>query len=46
MEEETELRTAFRENDHETIFDITGFNPSNKEEAKMIINQYLGEELI
>jgi len=46
MREEDELRCAFGEKDYETIFDITAENPQTQEEAKSIINEYLGENLI
>ena len=46
MREDKELRQAFNNMDYETIFDITAKNPSNQEEAKSIINEYMGDNLI
>lgn len=46
MREDLELSKAFNESDYETIFDITAKNPSNQEEAKSIINEYLGGGLV
>lgn len=45
MNEDRELENAFISGDYETIFDITAKNPSTQEEARIIINEYLGGNL-